>query len=225
VITTVERHREKGLPAPINSEVIERVIESEALAPRVMKALRLFELVDKDGNPTEQFEELRLAGTESDFKARFGAILQAAYADVLQYIDLDTASLEQIEGQFRRYTPHGQRERMVVLFRGLFQFTRLMPGKAADGQGEAPRARKPRPASASAERKPKPASAAAEPAKRSDPPVAEDAKSRYVDLLLKQAAENPSDELFNRIEKVLGLDGTPAATPAGTANGHGGGDD
>ena len=73
--------------------------------------------------------------------------MQSAYADVLQYINPETATLEQIEGQFRRYTPRGQRERMVVLFRNLCVYTGIIPSSGEDGHIDTvPRQRQSKPA-------------------------------------------------------------------------------
>lgn len=66
VIRTVEQHRNFGLPSPVTRDVIARVIDSDALAPRVMRALRLYDLVDKDGDPTQQFNELARAATDAE---------------------------------------------------------------------------------------------------------------------------------------------------------------
>ena len=147
VLATIGWHRDRGLPTPITSEVIARVVDSESLAPRIVKTLRLFGLTDDAGNPTPQFEELAKAPTDNEFKQRLGAIVQYAYADVLQYINPETATLEQIEGQFRRYTPRGQRERMVVLFRNLCVYTGIIPSSGEDGHIDTvPRQRQSKPA-------------------------------------------------------------------------------
>jgi hypothetical protein len=226
VLTTLKWHWQKGLPTPITTEVIERIVESESLAPRVTKTLRLFELVDDEGQPTPQFQELAHAPTEDDFKARLAAIVQVAYADVIQYIDFDTVSTEQIEGQFRRYTPRGQVERMAVLFRGLCLYTGLMAGSSDEAHTvmQPTRNRRPKPATP---RTPKGGGDGDQGSKEREdapPPVAlTDAKSRYLNLLLKQADENPTPELFDRIERVLGV--APTSAPgkgAATPNGKGG---
>jgi len=228
VILTIEWHRERGLPTPITTEVIARVIESEGLAPRVMKALRLFELVDDAGNATATFEELAKAPTDEDFKARLAAVVSSAYADALQYIKPESATLEQIEGQFRRYTPRGQRERMVVLFRGMCLYTGIIPRTGEEVRAESvPRQRRAKPALAREKERDTETTTTQKSAPKPKPletpilPItspSDDAKSRYIALLLDQATENPSPELFDRIEKVLGIDTT--TSPAATGRGH-----
>lgn len=126
VIDVVRQHRDRGLPTPITTEVIGRAGVTEALAPRVMKTLTLFDLVDDEGQETDQFTELAKS-PESEFKERFAAVLRAAYADVFQYIDPATSPPDHVRDQFRHYRPRGQQERMVTLFMGLCEYTGLAP--------------------------------------------------------------------------------------------------
>lgn len=132
VIDIVREYRKRDLPMPINVDVLERKGMTPAIAPRVMKALKLFDLVDGEGQPTEQFTVLAKAA-EDDFKDRFAAVLRSAYADVFKYVDPTTDPPERVRDQFRSYTPRGQQERMVTLFRGLCEFAGLLP------EGEQPR--------------------------------------------------------------------------------------
>lgn len=225
VIDVVLHHRKQGLVTPVTTDVIERVTGTPGLAPRVAKALQLFDLVDAEGQPTEQFDELAKAPTEDEFKERFASTLRAAYADVFQYIDPATATYEQIEGQFRNYTPRGQLGRMVALFRGLCEYTGIMSPGAAE-----PTAPKPRKAPTAHIASAKAASRAAaakrgrqggEPETNHGGAGISEAKSRYLDLLLTMAQTEPSSELLDRIEKVLGI----ASAPQPSAQARGQGDD
>ncbi len=132
VIDIVREYRKRDLPTPINVDMLERKGMTPAIAPRVMKALKLFALVDGQGQPPEQFTGLAKAA-EDDFKDRFADVLRSAYADVFQYADPTTDPPERVRDQFRHYTPRGQQERMVTLFRGLCEFAGLLP------KGEQPR--------------------------------------------------------------------------------------
>lgn len=143
VLEVIDRHRQVGLPTPVTTEVVERVTGTPGLAPRIMRALTLFDLVDENGSPTPQFEELVKAPSESDFKERLASVIRAAYADVFQYVDPATASAEHLEGQFRNYTPRGQIGRMVGLFRGLCEYVGIVPEGQADSDSK-PRPPRPR---------------------------------------------------------------------------------
>lgn len=217
VIDVVRQHRARELPTPITTDVIGRAGVTDALAPRVMKALTLFDLVDDEGQETDQFAELAKA-PESDFKERFGAILRAAYADVFQYVDPATDPPERVRDQFRHYRPRGQQERMVTLFLGLCEYAGLAP------EGSTQR-REPRKPGASRPRQERSKSNGADQDRPSrtrrqenpDPPPqsATGAKERYVDLLISKAEEDMSPDLLDRIERALGIEPkTSAPDPA-----------
>lgn len=127
VISAVAHHRDRELPTPVTTGVIARVLDSgEALASRVMTALRLLDLIDKEGVIQPAFDEMARATSQEDFRARFADVVRSAYADVLRYIDPATADIGRIEGQFRNYTPRGQVARQAALFRGLCVFTGII---------------------------------------------------------------------------------------------------
>jgi hypothetical protein len=134
--------RDRDLPTPYTVEVIARAGITDALAPRVMKALRLYDLVDEEDQPTAQMTELSKTGNE-EFRKRLADVISDAYADVLQYVDPATAPLEKIQDQFRNYTPKGQRERMVTLFMGLAEFSGLAPARS-EREAASPAKRTPR---------------------------------------------------------------------------------
>lgn len=129
VLDFLNAAREKDLPTPYTPEVLTRAGITEALAPRVMKALRLYDLVDDEDQPTEQMVELGKTG-DDEFKARLGDVIGNAYGDVFQYVDLQNDPLEKVRNQFRHYTPKGQRERMLTLFMGLAEFSGLAPARS-----------------------------------------------------------------------------------------------
>lgn len=229
VIDLVERHRAQGLPTPLNADKIERLTGTPGLAQRLMKTLTLLDLIDGEGAPTAQFENLAKVPTDAEFKDRFADMIRSAYADVFQYIDPANATYEQIEGQFRNYTPRGQLARMVALFRGLCEYAGLMqPGSvvvptktpgAASRAGTAVKQKSHGPRVANSQGPvDKPGSNRLEP--RKEPPPDEEsgvsAKERYVNLLLAQAEQQPDPELLDRIERVLGV--PPAATSSPPAS-------
>jgi hypothetical protein len=218
VISVVAHHRDRGLPTPVTTGVIARVLESgEGLASRVMTALRLLDLVDKEGAIQPAFDEMARAASPEDFRARFADVVRSAYADVLNYIDPATVNIGRIEGQFRNYTPRGQVGRQAALFRGLCVFTGIIAGTSEQDAQPAPSRTKASKPSPPAKTKRVDKNSVSE-AKPPPPPVESDAKSRYIELLLKQANENPTDDLFNRIEKVLGIGPTSSAPASGQDN-------
>lgn len=134
IMGVVERYRNKGLPTPVDAEVLARAGIPESLIPRTIHALTSLDLIDDTGKPTPVLEGIRLA-PETEYNARLGDWLTGAYADALQFIDPATATETDIKDAFRGYRPHGQLDRMVTLFVGLFRTAGLMPEKS----GGAPR--------------------------------------------------------------------------------------
>ena len=119
ILELVERHRNKGLPTPVNSDVLERASISPSLIPRTLQALQTLDLIDGDGRPTAILEGIRVAPT-AEYQQRLGEWLNGAYADALQYVDPGADDEIKIRDAFRSYNPVGQQSRMVTLFLGLF---------------------------------------------------------------------------------------------------------
>ncbi|MGH2849336.1 MAG: DUF5343 domain-containing protein [Solirubrobacteraceae bacterium] len=147
VVQVIEQHRHVGLATPITRENVARLIDSDGLAPRVMRALHLFDLIDERGQPTPRFEALVDAPTEEEFRQRFATILRAAYADVFQYLsDPRASSAERLDSLFRSYEPRGQRDRMVACFRGLCEYVGIMDAPDGAPAGQPPPTTRRRPA-------------------------------------------------------------------------------
>lgn len=119
VIGLIERHRNKGLPSPVDGEVLGRAGISPSLTPRTLYALQTLDLIDDEGRPTKIFEGLRLA-PEAEYKQRLAEWLHSAYADALQFVDPSKDDEIKVRDAFRTYKPIGQQDRMVTLFIGLF---------------------------------------------------------------------------------------------------------
>jgi hypothetical protein len=83
--------------------------------------LRLFDLIDEGGQPTDQFNELRKVPS-GEYKERLASLLRVAYADVLAHVDPAKDDYERIRDAFRAYNPSGVRDRMVTLFLGLSEY-------------------------------------------------------------------------------------------------------
>ncbi len=128
ILGLVSRHRSKGLPSPVDAEVLGRAGISQSLTPRTLQALYSLDLLNEDGNPSAVLEGLRLA-PESEYQQRMVDWLSAAYADALVFIDPADATEVQIRDAFRSYKPVGQQDRMVSLFIGLFAAAGVRPEK------------------------------------------------------------------------------------------------
>lgn len=129
VISIIEGYRERGLSVPFTLEVLTRAGVTESLAPRTLQALKLLELVADDGQPTETFQRLRVARGD-EYRTALQDWLRNVYAGVLQFADPASDSPEKVSEAFRGYAPVGQRERMVVLMRGLFEYAGLITAEA-----------------------------------------------------------------------------------------------
>ncbi|MEH2559700.1 hypothetical protein V1286_007229 [Bradyrhizobium algeriense] len=128
ILDLVDRHRNRGLPPPINAEVLARASISESLIPRTLYALQALDLIDEAGRPTPTFEGIRLA-PEAEYKKRLEDWLKGAYADVFAFADPSQDDDVAIRDAFRSYQPAGQRDRMITLFQGLCAAAGLAPEK------------------------------------------------------------------------------------------------
>ena len=126
VLNLIGRHRSKGLPSPVDADVLGRAGISASLIPRTLQALHTLDLLNDDGSPSAVLEGLRLA-PEAEYQQRMAEWLNAAYADALAFIDPADATEVQIRDAFRSYKPVGQQDRMVSLFMGLYTAAGVMP--------------------------------------------------------------------------------------------------
>jgi hypothetical protein len=130
ILDIIGRYRSRGLPTPVNADVLARAGVPGSLIPRTTQALQTLDLIDKDGAPTQTLEGLRLA-PEAEYRDRMAAWLRAAYADVFGFVDPAKDGGARIRDAFRSYQPIGQQERMVSLFAGLCAAAGLMTEKPA----------------------------------------------------------------------------------------------
>ena len=128
ILELIKRHRTRGLPSPVNSEVLERAGVSDSLIPRTLQTLQILELVGRDGKPTETFEGIRLA-PEGEYQQRLGEWLKATYADVFSFVDPSEDDETSVRDAFRSYKPVGQQPRMVTLFLTLCRAAGLVADK------------------------------------------------------------------------------------------------
>lgn len=138
----ITRYRSRGLPTPIDAEVLGRAGISDSLITRVLQALQSLDLIDESGMPTTVFEGIRVA-PESEFKQKLADWLKAAYADVFAFVDPTNDDETRIRDAFRNYQPIGQQGRMVTLFQGLCAAAGLISEKPQQARSSStvPRAR------------------------------------------------------------------------------------
>lgn len=127
VIDIIEGYRDRGYATPFTTDVLVRAGVGEGLVNRVLQALKLLDLIDEQGHPTAQFEALKQARGEEEYKARLQEWLRTEYAEILQFADPATDSSERLSEAFRGCSPTGQRSRMVTLMVGLFKHAGLVP--------------------------------------------------------------------------------------------------
>ena len=118
VLQVIEGFRHRSPATPVTIEVLELLGVGAAIAPRTLQALKLLDLLNEEGNPTDALRGLREASPE-ELPDRLAAVVRAAYAEVFAYNDPATDPPERIIEAFRMYTPASLRPRMVRLFYGL----------------------------------------------------------------------------------------------------------
>ena len=124
-IIPLDSWRERGLGVPITPDVLVRAGVSESLGNRTLMSLRQLGLVDEDGRPSPQMEELRLARGQDEYQVRLQEWVQGVYADVLQYADPSVDGSDRVAEAFRTYLPKGQRRGMAALLIGLWKYAGL----------------------------------------------------------------------------------------------------
>jgi len=98
-----------------------------SLAPRTLQALKLLDLVDSEGEPTEDFVAFKKA-PHTEAKAFLGNLIRQAYKPIFLITGTDPSkkSMQELEDAFRSYSPDGMRRRMVTLFLGLCEYTEII---------------------------------------------------------------------------------------------------
>jgi hypothetical protein len=141
-VAALDAYRDRGLGTPITPEILTRAGVPESIARRTLQSLITLELIGEDGRPTEQWQVLSAARGQEEYRARLQEWLRAVYADVLQYADPTTHSLDRIVEAFRSYEPAGQRRSMAALLIGLWKYAGL-PVEGAESQRPPTAARRP----------------------------------------------------------------------------------
>jgi len=118
VLDVVERYRHRGLRSPFTLELMGQVGVPDGAAHRTLQALKLLDLIDDNGQPTEGFEALKRA-SEQEYQPRLTEIVRSAYHGVFTVVDPAADNPTAIRDAFRFYKPDSQQNRMVTLFLAL----------------------------------------------------------------------------------------------------------
>lgn len=143
IVNLLERSRTKGLPPLIDKDALLRMGVSESLAPRTLQALQTLDLIREDGQHTETMERLRVA-PEAEYKSQMAEWLNAAYADILQYVNPEDGDEASVRDAFRPYKPHSMQDRMLTLFTGLYGAAGVWPESSQKARVERPKTSAPR---------------------------------------------------------------------------------
>jgi Family of unknown function (DUF5343) len=129
VIETLEKFRETGFGGkPITPDLLGALGMGYEVARRVVLSLRLLDLIDDDGNATNQLTAFKQAAT-NEYRTQFASLLLKEYEQVFALLgqDLDSKTLVQIEDCFRSlFRPDSLRKRQVTLFLALAAYAGLM---------------------------------------------------------------------------------------------------
>jgi len=121
----VERFRDRGLQTPFTTEVLAKAGVTESLVNRTLQTLKLLDLVEDDGNPSQALRDYAKA-PEEEAKARFAEMVRGTYAPIFSFVDPATDTPGRIRDAFRSYEPRGQQDRMVILFLGLCEYAGII---------------------------------------------------------------------------------------------------
>lgn len=117
VLDAIELYREKST-RPITPQRLAQIGVPDGNVGRTHQALRLLDLIDDEGEPTEALQALQQAETD-EYRSRLEQVVRAAYHDVFQVVDPAKDGADKVDDAFRFYSPGSQRPRMVTLFMGL----------------------------------------------------------------------------------------------------------
>lgn len=137
VLGMIQKYRDRGLPDPLTSGVLEQVGVPISMAPRTLQALRFLGLIDEGGNRLPSFDNLQRAKTD-EYPGQLAEIVRAAYLPVFTIVDPAVDSDTAIADAFRGYEPRAQRDKMIALFRGLCMEASIM-GQRPRAAGGAPK--------------------------------------------------------------------------------------
>ena len=118
VLDVMERYRNRGLRTPFTVDLLGQIGVPDGAAHRTLQALRLLDLVDDAGEPTEALEGLKRA-SEDEYRPLLAQIVRSAYHTIFTVADPAEDSPVAVRDAFRFYKPDSQQHRMITLFLAL----------------------------------------------------------------------------------------------------------
>lgn len=135
ILAVIEHAREKGFRDVIDISVLMRasLANSTASAQRTIQTLRILDLIDEDGKPSDALNGIAQA-SEEDYRARMEEAIRSAYAPVFEVAE-PTDGYTKVRDAFRKNVPQAQQKRMVTLFLNLCEAAGMVDSIP---QGKAP---------------------------------------------------------------------------------------
>ena len=118
VLGIIRHYRSRDVPERVTPTNLMQIGVTESLMSRTVAALRFLNLIREDMTTTDQFRALRYANDE-DYQSVLNGILNESYKEVLDHLDVTTATEREINNAFIPYSPGGQRGRMITMFLAL----------------------------------------------------------------------------------------------------------
>ena len=138
IMDVIARRRERGLPSPLNSKVLETIGIPAGNFSRTLQALRFLNLIDDDGSHTKGFDRLAQAGESGgEYRDLLAEIIRNAYHSVFEIVDPSQDNEAAIHDAFRQFQPEAQRSRMVALFLGLCEQASIIERRTRERNPEA----------------------------------------------------------------------------------------
>jgi hypothetical protein len=118
LIHAIRNIREKGYAGKLTIEALESMGIPTGNTYRVQAAMKWLKLYNDDLVATELMAGIRKAATEK-YPVLIEGMVRESYAEVFQFANPATDSIDRVTDAFRSFTPAAQRNRMVVCFLAL----------------------------------------------------------------------------------------------------------
>lgn len=202
----IERVAEKGLPPKIDRSYLNWL--SGLGQSQLLMALREFGFIDANGVVTDRLREY-VAAANSERAKLLADLLRQNYPGAVN-LGTQNATQQMLEDEFKdRYKLDGSTKRKAIAF---YLKAAEYAGVETSPNWRTPRTRESKPGGTRGKGmggKGKAAQGGGGPGSgtgETPQTTATDAKSRYIDLLLKKAEDDMDDALLDRIERIIGVE-------------------